>query len=231
MPPSTPISSGMAWPHAGAACAQRGAKRGIALQQTNRLRQLHPKGQHVAFAKQVVARAIGASDLPLLGKGLLADAPFVFGKRIFLERVRFGQGLGIAFVILRRDQLILAAREKLHEIAQELTRLGKAAITIERQNGEIAAQENPVVDVVQSLQFGIALDQQSVAEGVEGSHEYGAAALAGGACDAMFHLARRSVGERQRQDGFTGQIGIGIQEMADSLGDDAGLARARAGDH
>ena len=192
---------------------------------------MHPKRQHVALAKQAVAGAIGARDLALLGKGFLADAPFVFGKRIFLARVRFGQGFGVAFVILRRDQFILAAREKLHEIAQELPRLGQAPITIERQNGEIAAQENPVVDVVQSLQLGIAFDQQSVAEGVEGSHEYGAAALAGGARDAMLHLSRRSVGERQRQDGFAGQVGIGIQEMADSLGDDARLAGARAGDH
>ncbi len=81
------------------------------------------------------------------------------------------------------------------------------------------------------LQLGIALEQQRVAKRMKRAEEDRSAALAGGARDAMLHFRRRFVGEGQAEDGFAGQFGIGFEQVADALGNDARLAGARAGHH
>ncbi len=46
---------------------------------------------------------------------------------------------------------------------------------------------------------------------------------------AVLHFRRGFVGKRQAQDFLAGKFRLGIEQIADALGDDAGLARARAG--
>ena len=82
------------------------------------------------------------------------------------------------------------------------------------------------------LQLGIALQQQRVAERVKRAQEHGACrARPPLRATRCFISAGRLLGERQADDGFAGQFGIGFEQMADALGDDARLARARAGHH
>ena len=104
--------------------AERGGKGRVPVQQMYGIQQLHAECKHAAFAKQSVARPIGARDLPLFADRLFANTPFVLGQPVFLSLVAFRQRFGIALVIVRCNQLVLAAREKLHKIAQELPRFG-----------------------------------------------------------------------------------------------------------
>ena len=48
---------------------------------------------------------------------------------------------------------------------------------------------------------------------------------------AVFHFRGGLVGERQAQDFLAREFRLGIEQIADALGDDASLARARAGHH
>ena len=48
---------------------------------------------------------------------------------------------------------------------------------------------------------------------------------------AMLHFRRRFVGERQPQDFLAGKFRLRVEQIADALGDDARLSRARAGHH
>ena len=48
---------------------------------------------------------------------------------------------------------------------------------------------------------------------------------------AMFHFRRGLVGKRQAQDFRAGKLRLCVEQIADALGDDARLSRARAGHH
>ena len=47
----------------------------------------------------------------------------------------------------------------------------------------------------------------------------------------MLHFRRGLVGKCQAQDFLAGQFRLGFEQIANALGDDARLARARAGHH
>ncbi len=107
-----------------------------------------------------------------------------------------GEFVGILLVGLAGNQLVLAAREELHEIVEELAGLGKTAVAVELQAGKIAAQENPVVDFVEHAALRVGVFQQRLAERVEGLEGDVLAAFADAAHHASFHFTSRFIGER-----------------------------------
>ncbi len=145
---------------------------------------------------------------------------------------------GIFLIIVGGDQFVLAAGEKLHEVAQKLPGFRQAAEMFELQQGQVAAQQNPVVDLVDGLQFRIDFLQQGVAERVKraerdrlGAFDFRFAAIARRRDHAMLHFRRGLVGKRQPQDFLARQTGLRIEQVANAFGDDARFSRARAGHH
>ncbi len=199
---------------------------------------LRAEGQQLAVAQQQVAGAVGARDFQQLGDFLVADGAFGFVQRAADAAKAFRLLVGIALVIVRGNQFVLAAREKIHEVAQELSGLGEAPEVVELEQGQVAAQQDPVVHFVDGLEFGIDFLQQGVAKGVKGAerHGFGAfsvrfTAVAGGGHHAMLHLRGRFVREGQAQDFLAGELRLGVEQVTDALGDDARFPRARAGHH
>ena len=133
-------------------------------------------------------------------------------------------------VIFGRNQLVLAAREKLHEIIQELPGLGQTAVLIQLQPREIPPQQDPMVHGIQHHAVWIGIFQQRFAEGVKRCERHCFAALAGGLHHPRFHFARCFLRERQRQDVFAAKLRIRMQQVSDPLGDDPRLSRSRPRD-
>ncbi len=139
-------------------------------------------------------------------------------------------------VIVRRDEFVLATREKFHEVAEKLSRLGEAPELVELQKRKIAAKQDPMVDLVDRFKIRIYFLQQRVAKRMEcaerdcfGPLDSGFAALAGRGYHAMFHFRGGLVGERQAKDFRSGQFRLSFEQIADALGNDARLSRACAG--
>src|SRR5712672_2439204 len=182
------------------AILQRGAEGGVALQQTDCSGDQSSEGRALLFAQQLFAGAIGASNLLFAGDGF-----FAFRERVgvqfgaFVLKLR-GELVDVSLIIVRRDQLILATREKLHEIVQELPGLGQAAVTIELQPRKIAAQQNPMVELVQHAALWVGIFQEPIAEGVKCFQRDIFRALADRVHDARFHLSGGFVGEGQTQN-------------------------------
>jgi len=61
----------------------------------------------------------------------------------------------ITLIVVRCDELILAAREKFHEVVEKLSRLGEPPVLLELQQRQVAPQENPVVDIVDRFESGL----------------------------------------------------------------------------
>ena len=59
----------------------------------------------------------------------------------------------------------------------------------------------------------------------------GFSALARRRDHAVFHFRGGLVGKRQAQDFLAREVRLGIEQIADALGDDASFPRARAGHH
>src|SRR5262249_10545399 len=136
------------------------------------------------FTQQSFTGAIGAGYLLLAGDRFL---PFGEGLGIKVGTLCFQfrrKAVHVTLVIVTRNQLILAAGEKFHEMVEELTRLGQATITIELQSREVAAQENPMIDLIEHAAFEVSIFQEGVAESVKGFQRDVFAALANAADDA-----------------------------------------------
>ena len=95
-----------------------------------------------------------------------------------------------------------------------------------------------MVDLVDGLEFGIDFLQQRVAKRMKsaesdafGAFRIGLAAFARRRDHAMLHFRRRFVRERQPQDFLARKFRLRFEQIADALGDDARLSRARAGHH
>src|SRR5262249_38083837 len=89
-----------------------------------------------------------------------------------------GESFGITLVVLPRDQLVLAARKKLDEVAEELPRFGEAAVFVELQARHIAAQQNPVVYLVKHDAFWHDVFKKRFAKGVKRGERNALTALA-----------------------------------------------------
>ena len=144
--------------------AQRFAQGGIVAEPHDGVHDLRSERQQLAVAQQEVARAIGPRDFQKLGDFLVADGALVFGHRAADAAKTFRLLVRIPLVIIRRDQFILAAREKIHEVAQELSRLGQPPEVFELQQRQVAPQQDPVVDLIDGFEFRIDFLQQRVAE-------------------------------------------------------------------
>ncbi len=88
-----------------------------------------------------------------------------------------------------------------------------------------------MVHIVQDLHGGVRFGQQGAAEGVKSAEPDIFAAFAHGAHHAVLHHRRGLVGEGQPQQALAGERRVGLQQVADALGDDARLACARARHH
>src|SRR5712675_1261757 len=182
------------------AILQRGAKGGVALQQTDCSGDQSSEGRALLFPQQLFASTVGASNLLFAGHGF-----FAFRERVGIEVGTLGLKLcgelvDVSLIIVTRDQLILAAREKLHEIIQELPGLGQATVAVELQPRKIAAQQNPMIELVQHAALWVGIFQERVAEGVKRFQSDVFGALADRFHDARFHLPGGFVGEGQAQD-------------------------------
>src|SRR5712672_1919084 len=182
------------------AILQRGAEGGVGLQQTDCSGDQSSEGRALLFPQQLFAGAVGAINLLFAGDGF-----FAFRERVgvqfgaFVLKLR-GELVDVSLIIVRRDQLILATREKLHEIVQELPGLGQAAVTIELQPRKIAAQQNPMIELVQHAALRAGIFQEPVAEGVKRFQGDVFGALADRFYDARLHLSGGFVGEGQTQN-------------------------------
>ena len=87
-----------------------------------------------------------------------------------------------------------------------------------------------MIHFFQRQDVGVHFFQQRFAKGMKGRQNDIFAALAHGFHDARFHFAGGFLCEREPKDVFAEQGSVGFQQMADTLGDDAGFAGARAGD-
>ena len=205
---------------------------GVGLQQFNGLQQLRAEGVQVALAQQPLAHAVDARQLLLLGQLFFGDGACVGLERGFLRLVFAALLVDVLLVVVGRDELVLAAREKCLEVAQEFGWFGEAPENLEVELGHIAPQQNAVVDVVEGLDFGICLAQDFLeAERMERAEPYAFGAVARGLEHAVLHFGGGFVGEREPENVFAGEIGIRGEQRRDALGDHARLAGARARHH
>ena len=127
------------------ALLQRFAQRRVRFQQRHRAGDQRSKRDALLFAQQLLAGAVRARDFLLPRNHLLSFSQRVgIQKRAFFlqfarERVR------VLLVIAGGNQFILAAREKLHKVAQEFSGLREPTVFVELQPREIPPQQDPMV--------------------------------------------------------------------------------------
>ena len=184
----------------------------------------------ILFAEDFFADFVGAGDFFLEG-----DVFDAFGEGVVIDEFAVDQEVGFEFVgegleIVAGDEFVLAAREKFEEVAEELAGLGEAAEFFEFEARHVAAEEDPVVDIFENGVLGAVFAENFFAESVEGEDLDVAAAFAAGFDDAGLHFAGGFFCIGEGEDILPAKRRVGVEEMADALGDDAGFAGAGAGD-
>ena len=202
----------------------------VFLQEFYRSGNQRAEGDAFFLAQQVFAGAVGARNFLLQ-----RDVAGPLGVGVFVQAAAFGfefrgQAVGVALEVRGGNQFILAAAEKFHEVVEELSRIGDAAVFIQAQARQIPSQQDPVIALIEDHALGIDFYQQRFAEGMKRGEGYVFAALADGFHHAGFHFAGGFFGERQAEDIFAREPRIGFQQVANSFGDDACFSRAGAGD-
>jgi hypothetical protein len=139
--------------------------------------------------------------------------------------------VGKRLIIIAGHQLILAARKKLHEVAQELAGLGQAPVFFQFQARQVAAEQDPVVDLFQRQAVRVHFFQQHLAERMERGQHYILATFSGRFHHSRLHLARSFACERQTENVFAQERGVRFQEVADAFCNDARFSGARAGNY
>ncbi len=130
----------------------------------------------------------------------------------------------VSIVILGRNQLVLAAREKRHKIVQEFARIGQPPEDIQFQLPDIPPQQNPMIEIVQRAKFRIRFEQDRVAEPVKRAEPHVIGALADVLLDAPLHFLRSFVGEGEPKNAFARQFGIVLEQQANALSNDTSFA-------
>ena len=129
------------------------------------------------------------------------------------------QPFDVSLVIVRRHQFVLAARKKRLKILQKFRRLGQPPEKHQPEFGDVAAQQNPVVDFVERLNFRIGRAQNFFeAERMERAEPNAFGALARGLHHAALHFARGFVREREPENIFA-------RERRDRIRANCGCAR------
>src|SRR5712671_5020480 len=95
------------------AILQRGAKGGVALQQTDCSGDQSSEGRALLFAQQLFAGAVGASDLLFAGHGFFAFREGICVELGTLGLKLRGELVDVSLIIITGNQLVLATREKL----------------------------------------------------------------------------------------------------------------------
>src|SRR5258707_7728097 len=218
--------------------AKRFAQRFVRAKMKNGVHDLRAKRNQLAVAQEKIARAVSSRNFLDLGDFFIADAAFILGHRAADALKGFRLLRGIVLVIIRSDQLILAAGEKIHEIAEKLSGLRQAPVVLQLKERQVAAKQNPVVDFIDGLKIRIEFLQQRVAEGVKrakrdrlGASRVQYSAVARRRDHAVLHFRGGLIGKRQAQNFLAREFRLGIEQIADALCDDASLARDRAGYH
>src|SRR6266403_1638874 len=193
------------------AILQRGTKSRVALQQTDCSGDQSSEGRALLFAQQIFAGTVGTSNLLFAGHGF-----FAFRERVGVQLGTLflklcGELVDVSLIIITGDQFILAAREKLHEIVQELPGLGQTTVAIELQPRNIAAQQNPMIELVQHAALWVGIFQEPIAESVKCFQRDVFRALDDRFHDARLHLPGGFVGEGQAQNALAWQVRIGEQ--------------------
>src|SRR5580704_836522 len=217
--------------------AQRLNQRVVRAEMLDGIHDLRAERKQLAFAKEKIAGSVGTRNFLNFGDFFVADAPFPLILHRAADALKIFRYLrGIALVVVWRDQFILAAREKLHEVAQKLSGLGQAPVVLQLQKRQIAPEQYPVVDFVDGLEVRVEFMQQGIAERMKcaqrdrhGALRFRFPAAAGRRNYAVFHFRSGLVCERQAQDFLAREFRLGIEQIADALGDDASFPCARAG--
>ncbi len=158
---------------------------------------------------------------------------------VFIQQLALGfelrrQAVHKSLVIRARHQFILAARKKLDEVAQELSGFREPPVLVQLQPRHVPAQQDPVVHLLQRPAVWFHLLQQRFAEGMKRRQRHRFPALARGLHHARFHLPGGFLRECQPEDIFAGEAFkafIRLQQVPDTLGNDARLSSPRAGNH
>src|SRR5579872_2146476 len=106
--------------------AKRLAKGLVGAKMKNGVHDLRAEREQLAFAEEKFARAISSRNFLDPGDFFIADTAFVIRHR-FADTLKVLRLLGgIALVLIRSDEFVLAAGEKIHEVAKELSGLRQA---------------------------------------------------------------------------------------------------------
>ena len=168
---------------------------------------------------------VGPRQLEVL---LGVQAALVVGGR-GQEALREGQ------VLVGSHVLVLEAAPLAQDRLQVAGGIAEGPVVLERELEEVIAQEDHLLGAGEDAELGsepqlerVLLDQP-VAEGVEGGDLHVGVAVGHEGVHALFHLRRRLVGERERED-LGGARATGRDEVGDAAGDDGGLAGPGARD-
>ena len=203
---------------------------GVVADEVNRAGDKSAEREEVFLAEDFFTHFISAGDFFLEG-----DIFEAFGEGVFIDELLVDEEIGFEFVsvgleIVAGDEFVLAAGEKFEEVAEELAGLGEAAKFFELEARHVAAEENPVIDVFEDGVLGAIFFEDFFAESMEGEDFDVAAAFAAGFDDARLHFAGSFFCVGEGEDIFAAESGVGVEEVADAFGDDAGFAGAGAGD-
>ena len=182
--------------------------------------------------------AVAGHQLLILGVGgrqlaLLEDALarfLVVGRRGDLA----GEPLDIRQIFLGRDVFVLAAADERDDRADVAGRIAERPVVDQRKLEQAVAEENDLLGAVENAEIGLQphlermLAQDPIAERVEGRDLDVGVAVLHQRVDALLHLGRGLVGEREREDLVGTRLFLGDQP-GDATGDDGGLAGAGTG--
>ncbi len=156
------------------------------------MHQLLAERQQVAFAQQALAHAIDARQFLLPRDFILRDLQRVGFQRFLAGLVFLPQACDESLVIFRRHQLILAARKKFHEVADEFAGILQPAEMLQVEFADVPPQQNLVINFIQRLRIRIRrLQNFFQAKFVKRAEPHALGPFADRFHHAVLHLARR----------------------------------------
>ena len=194
-------------------------------QQRERPSDLVAEVHEPGLAEQALVRLVEGRELEV-GRGEVA---------LLLRRRPREAGLGPLAVLPRRDVLVLGAAHERRERLEMPRRVAERTEAVERQPEQPLAQEDHLLGLREHAELRIEADlerplpQDRVAERVEGRDLRLGVAPRDQLVDALRHLRRGLLGERERQDLFRLRPLRG-DEVRDPAREHRGLARPGAGD-
>ena len=197
----------------------------VRLQQMHCLQQLRAERVQVPLPQQPLAHAIDPRQLLLLRHFFFRNHELVRLQRFLALLVFRAQILHVVLVIVRRNQLVLASRKKCLKILQEFRRLRQPLEQHQPQIRNIPPQQNPVIDIIERLNFRIRRLQDFLqAKRVKRRQPHALGPLASRLHHAVLHLSSSLVGEGKPQNIFTAERRIRIQQRPNPLGNHPRLA-------